>query len=118
MTGPHGPLVEKVAMAISQWMNGSRLPSPPNWGRLQESTRQAYREQAQAAIDACHAEEMATVLRSAHAHVQELRDAWERGAIREYDGLGGTRSNRNVDVEVALRFLLAKLDGKPTGQRV
>lgn len=32
-------------------------------------------------------------------HVTELRDAWMRGALSEHDGLGGTRSNRNADVE-------------------
>ncbi|HEX4611120.1 MAG TPA: hypothetical protein VH092_23215 [Urbifossiella sp.] len=45
-------MVEKVAKAISQWMNCERLPHPPNWERLQESTRRAYRVQAQAAIAA------------------------------------------------------------------
>jgi hypothetical protein len=45
-------MVEKVAKAISQWMNCERLPHPPKWERLQESTRRAYREQAQAAIEA------------------------------------------------------------------
>jgi hypothetical protein len=44
-------------------------------------------------------------------HVTELRDAWMRGAIREHDGKGGTRSNRNVDVEVELRRTLAALKG-------
>lgn len=43
---------------------------------------------------------------SAHTHVEELREAWRTGAIEERDGLGGTRSNRNVDVEVALRKAL------------
>ena len=46
-------------------------------------------------------------LGTAHAHVLELREAWERGVIEEHDGHGGRRSNRNVDVEVALRALLA-----------
>jgi hypothetical protein len=39
-------------------------------------------------------------------HLQELRDAWQRGVIDERDGKGGTRSNRNVSVEVALRKAL------------
>lgn len=42
--------VERVAMAISQWMNCEKLPQPPRWDRLQEATRQAYRDQARAAI--------------------------------------------------------------------
>lgn len=39
-------------------------------------------------------------------HVTELRKAWRTGAIDERDGYGGLRSNRNVDVEVALRKAL------------
>jgi len=50
---------------------------------------------------------MVKVLGIALEHVQELREAWERGAISEHDGLGGTRSNRNVTVETILRAVLA-----------
>ena len=50
---PKQQLVERVAVAISQWMNCKKLPHPPTWVRLQESTREAYREQAQAAVAAC-----------------------------------------------------------------
>ena len=42
-------------------------------------------------------------------HVVELRDAWMRGVIRESDGNGGLRSNRNADVEY---FLRCAIDGK------
>ncbi len=42
-------------------------------------------------------------------HVEELRDAWVRGVIDDRDGRGGTRSSRNVDVEVALRKALDRL---------
>ena len=35
-------------------------------------------------------------------HVRELREAWMAGDIRETDGKGGLRSNRNVDVESEL----------------
>lgn len=45
---------------------------------------------------------------AALAHVRELREAWRTGAIDERDGGGGTRSNRNVDVEVALRDAVEK----------
>jgi hypothetical protein len=38
-------------------------------------------------------------LRLALTHVEELSFAWERGAISEHDGMGGTRSNRNLDTE-------------------
>lgn len=49
-------------------------------------------------------------LKQADSHTKELRDAWQRGAINECDGLGGTRSNRNVDTEVAVREALAQLE--------
>ena len=39
----------------------------------------------------------------AHTHTEELREAWRRGVIDERDGGGGRRSNRNMEVEVALR---------------
>jgi len=50
-------------------------------------------------------------LEAAQSHLEELRDAWMRGAIRETDNLGGTRSNRNADVEVACRDALALVRG-------
>lgn len=46
--------------------------------------------------------------RTALDHITELRDAWMRGVISEKDGKGGTRSNRNVDVETFLRAAIAK----------
>lgn len=39
-------------------------------------------------------------------HVTELREAWSTGALHECDGGGGTRSNRNVDVQLAIRKVL------------
>lgn len=48
---------------------------------------------------------------TALAHVRELRDAWERGCINEIDGLGGTRSNRNIEVEQLLRKALEGENG-------
>ncbi len=45
-------------------------------------------------------------------HVTELRDAWQRGSLEECDGKGGTRSNRNFDVEVSLRSALAGVRGE------
>lgn len=47
----------------------------------------------------------------AYAHVAELREAWRTGAIHDTDGRGGERSNRNVDVEVALRAAIAESEG-------
>jgi hypothetical protein len=46
--------------------------------------------------------ELEAACREALEHVRELREAWMSGALSERDGLGGTRSNRNVDVETAL----------------
>lgn len=48
-------------------------------------------------------------LAAAHKHTEELREAWRRGVIDERDGQGGTRSNRNVDVEVGTRRALEML---------
>jgi len=59
-------------------------------------------------------EELLTACQSALAHVAELRDAWERGAISERDGQGGTRSNRNVEIEAQLRAAIAKVEGRET----
>jgi hypothetical protein len=45
-------------------------------------------------------------------HVVELEDAWLRGALSETDYQGGTRSNRNVDIRVALSAAIAKARGE------
>ncbi len=58
------------------------------------------------------AADLAAALLMAHEHVSELREAWERGVIREGDNLGGTRSNRNMDVCVALRHALTDEEGR------
>lgn len=50
---------------------------------------------------------LVTASHSALTHVRELRDAWQRGAIDERDHQGGMRSNRNADIEIALRSALA-----------
>lgn len=50
-------------------------------------------------------EELGTCV-NALFRLEELRDAWSRAVIAERDNLGGTRSNRNVDVEIALRKVL------------
>lgn len=50
------------------------------------------------------------LLVKAKIHTWELRESWERGIITEHDAQGGTRSNRNADLDVELcKFLkLAK----------
>ena len=74
-------------LAASQRLNINELMEVPN------------------AIDALIAERDRLMLaaKEALSHVEELREAWRTGAIREHDGKGGLRSNRNVDVEVKLR---------------
>jgi hypothetical protein len=47
------------------------------------------------------------------SHVTELREAWRTGALGEHDGQGGTRSNRNVEVESAFRAAIAKAQESP-----
>lgn len=53
-----------------------------------------------------HNDELRAACEIALEHVTELRDAWMRGALHERDNLGGTRSNRNVHVEMKLRAAL------------
>ena len=48
--------------------------------------------------------------REALSHLQELREAWMLCSIREADGSGGTRSNRNVDVEFSLNKALKRCE--------
>ena len=62
-----------------------------------------------------HVRELETALSIAIAHILELRVAWEAGAIREIDNMGGIRSNRNVDVEVKLRAALKGGDADDEG---
>lgn len=47
-------------------------------------------------------ERLEKALQLAKEHTAELREAWQRGCISEHDGLGGTRSNRNWDIDVKL----------------
>lgn len=50
--------------------------------------------------------EVRRVLIEALEHIEELEEAWRKGVINELDYKGGTRSNRNLAVRVALRKLL------------
>lgn len=69
--------------------------------RVREQQRAELREINAGLLEACKA---------AQLHTQELWDAWQRGAINERDGLGGIRSNRNMEVDVALRAAIAKAE--------
>ena len=40
--------------------------------------------------------------KAAMHHLAELVDAWQRGAIKELDNKGGTRSNKNLEIFRAL----------------
>lgn len=63
---------------------------------------------AAALIDAALVE-LREAARESKQHVAELRDAWQRGIIRESDFAikGGTRSNRNADLDAKLARALA-----------
>jgi hypothetical protein len=99
-------LVEKVARALSQWMNGARLPSPPNWERLQESTREVYREQAQAALHASHAEELRRELAQSATELVSAADLVSAFGLQGMASIFTDAAARN-------RALLAKLDVLP-----
>jgi hypothetical protein len=45
-------------------------------------------------------------------HLEELAEAWRRGALTEHDGGGGTRSNRNWELVVELVGLQAPAAAK------
>ena len=62
----------------------------------------------------CH-DDLLAACEAALSHVQELREAWQTGAISERDGRGGTRSNRNADIDTKLRKAIAKAKGTTDG---
>jgi len=81
-------------------INGTR------WRLLRDLQQQQSDELAAAMAEVERLKEAANI---ALGHVVELSDAWMRGVIRESDGNGGLRSNRNADVEY---FLRCAIDGK------
>lgn len=70
--------------------------------------KQADAELARRAVNSF--DDLVAACKAALDHVEELREAWESGAITERDGLGGTRSNRNVAIETQLRTVLEKVN--------
>jgi hypothetical protein len=56
------------------------------------------------------APDLLAVCKATLEHISELQEAWRTGAITERDDLGGTRSNRNVDVRVNLEAAIAKAE--------
>ena len=104
-------------------MNAPDRPIPPaNAVYVNFATRRFVREEDTRTFDGVKyllatpereaAGEMMDVLRLVLPHLQELREAFQSGDIREIDKLGGTRSNRNVDVEVLVRRALAKAEAR------
>jgi hypothetical protein len=69
---------------------------------------EAHVAAAQPLVAATEGPEGANVLKDAEAHLSELAEAWDCGALSEHDGLGGTRSNRNASLLVRLRAALAE----------
>ncbi len=72
---------------------------PDNADMFRAMTARAEAAEQQAA-------DLAAALLMAHQHISELREAWTRGVIQESDGSGGTRSNRNRDVQHAITVAL------------
>lgn len=107
-TETYGMLHKK--MTFNEWWYDHRIKN--GWG----DTKQR-RELARAAWEAAAAQDVPAyvlfALAAANGHATELREAWRRGVIDERDGQGGTRSNRNVDVEVGTRRALEMLAPVP-----
>jgi hypothetical protein len=49
--------------------------------------------------------ELLLALKAAESHIEELADAWQRGALQSFDlsGMNGQRSNRNMDTLILIR---------------
>ena len=60
-----------------------------------------------------YADDVKAAMQLALNHVVEIREAWMTGALSDHDGKGGTRSTRNVEVEMALR---AAIDSLPAAE--
>ena len=100
MTATRSPQVEKVARAICE--ADKTAPAPDASILIGMKPAKAWEgrvEMAQAALDACHAEELATA----------LRDLLEDTQHRDHN-CGDTPENCPV---LKARALLAKLDGQP-----
>lgn len=59
------------------------------------------------------APDLLKALHQAVDHLEELREAWQRGAIHETDFHGGTRSNRNWDVLANVCRAIREAEGEP-----
>jgi hypothetical protein len=54
---------------------------------------------------------MLNVLIVVKKHIDDLADAWMRGGLYDRDGSGGTRSNRNADVQRLLEKVITREKG-------
>lgn len=95
------PLDDRVAIALCSWVYGKKRPQSQEfiWTMLTDVQRAAYREQAKAALDACHAKEL----------TESLRALLEDTQHRDHD-CGDSLDYCPV---LSARALLAKLDGQP-----
>ena len=73
-------------------------------GADQDNIIQAQKDRLMAFV--VEQERLRAALYHAEEHMYELAEAWQRGALSEHDGLGGTRSNRNIEVLVEAREVL------------
>lgn len=78
--------------------------------RNQEYGAKRARRAQQTRLEAA-APALLAAARDALSHIEELEEAWRRGVLHELDTPGGTRSNKNVDVRVALEAAIKKAEG-------
>jgi hypothetical protein len=97
---------EYLAERIAAYESARKLPGPGKVYALELDLRDA-----RAALRAREGllEEARLLMVTVRDHIDELEEAWRRGAISEHDGKGGTRSNRNVTMRVELNKMLARL---------
>ena len=89
--------------------------------RLEESLRR-WRTEQEARLFPYHErdrlriqnKELLEALEVVLIHIEELGDAWSRGALSERDGKGGIRSNRNADCACHIRAAIAKANADET----
>ncbi len=104
---PNSPMVGYVAIALCSWLNGQKRHLPPEqiWDGLSDRLKNAYREQAKAALAAYEAEAMMAALRRAEEALRRSYNAQEWPA-------DGTSLQEVTAAEI--RALLTRLDAKPT----
>ena len=98
--------------AMAEALHNEMTGRPELWESVGKNYG-AWHVHAQASLEASGLWELLEIAERAlelvKSHVSELREAWRSGALNECDGLGGTRSSRNVDVGVAVYSALAAI---------